>query len=130
MFRRKVSPPVDVLPSLSRLKDKGIGRGKTREDHADLFNQLYACYARGKEAEELQVILGEAALADMDRVYLRFARLFEERYISQGEYDNRTIEQTLDLGWELLSMFPAAELKRVRSEYLERYHRPAVEQPS
>ncbi len=126
MFRRKVSPPVDVLPSLSRLKDKGIGKGKTREDHADLFNQLYACYARGKEAEELQVILGEAALADMDRVYLRFAQLFEERYISQGENDNRTIEQTLDLGWELLSMFPGAELKRVRGEYLERYHRPAA----
>jgi len=130
MFRRKVSPPVDVLPSLSRLKDKGIGEGKTREDHADLFNQLYACYARGKEAEELQVILGEAALADIDRVYLRFARLFEERYISQGEDDNRTIEQTLDLGWELLGRFPSAELKRVRGEYLERYHRPAAGQPS
>ncbi|MBM3322271.1 V-type ATP synthase subunit B [candidate division WOR-3 bacterium] len=130
MFRRKVSPPVDVLPSLSRLKDKGIGEGKTREDHADLFNQLYACYARGKEAEELQVILGEAALADIDRVYLRFARLFEERYISQGEDDNRTIEQTLDLGWELLGRFPSAELKRVRGEYLERYHRPAAGQSS
>ncbi len=127
MYRRKVSPPVDVLPSLSRLKDKGIGRNKTREDHADLFNQLYACYARGKEAEELQVILGEAALAEMDRVYLRFARLFEERYVSQGENENRTIEQTLDLGWELLGMFPRTELKRVRGEYLERYHRPAAE---
>ncbi len=128
MFRRKVSPPVDVLPSLSRLKDKGIGKGKTREDHADLFNQLYACYARGKEAEELQIILGEAALADIDRVYLRFARLFEERYISQGEDENRTIEQTLDLGWELLSLFPSAELKRVRGEYLKKYHRPAAGQ--
>ena len=123
MHRRKLSPPVDVLPSLSRLKDKGIGAGKTREDHADLFNQLYACYARGKEAEELQVILGEAALSDMDRVYLRFAREFDLQYISQGEQENRTIEQTLDLGWRLLGMFPPGELKRVRDEYIARYYK-------
>jgi len=123
MHRRGVAPPIDVLPSLSRLKDKGIGKGKTREDHADLFNQLYACYARGKEAEELEVILGEAALSEMDRTYLRFAREFEERYVSQGEYENRTIEGTLDLGWELLAMFPRGELKRVRDEYLDKYHR-------
>jgi V/A-type H+-transporting ATPase subunit B len=123
MNRRGVAPPIDVLPSLSRLKDKGIGKGKTREDHADLFNQLYACYARGKEAEELEVILGEAALSEMDRLYLRFARDFEARYISQGEQENRTIEQTLDLGWELLAIFPRGELKRVRDEYLDRYHR-------
>jgi V/A-type H+-transporting ATPase subunit B len=123
MHRRRVAPPVDVLPSLSRLKDKGIGEDKTREDHADLFNQLYACYARGKEAEELEVILGEAALSDMDKVYLRFARKFEERYVSQGELENRTIEQTLDLGWELLGMFPSTELKRVREAFLTKYHR-------
>ncbi|MGB9742609.1 MAG: V-type ATP synthase subunit B [candidate division WOR-3 bacterium] len=123
MHLKNVAPPIDVLPSLSRLKDKGIGAGKTREDHADLFNQLYACYARGKEAEELQVILGEAALAEMDRVYIKFAREFEARYISQGEYENRTIEQTLDLGWELLAIFPRAELKRVRPAFLEKYSR-------
>jgi V/A-type H+/Na+-transporting ATPase subunit B len=125
MHRRGVAPPVDVLPSLSRLKDKGIGAGKTREDHADLFNQLYACYARGKEAEELEVILGAAALTELDRVYLAFARSFEERYISQGERENRTIAQTLDLGWELLAAFPRAELKRVRDANLDKYYRPA-----
>jgi V/A-type H+-transporting ATPase subunit B len=128
MHRRRVAPPVDVLPSLSRLKDKGIGEGKTREDHADLFNQLYACYARGKEAEELEVILGEAALSDMDKVYLRFARRFEERYVSQSEFDNRMIEQTLDLGWKLLGMFPGTELKRVREAFLTKYHRFAPEE--
>jgi len=125
MHRRKISPPVDVLPSLSRLKDKGIGAGKTREDHADLFNQLYACYARGKEAQELEIILGEAALTETDKLYLRFARDFEEQYISQGESENRTIEQTLDLGWKLLAIFPRGELKRVRDAYLDKYWRPA-----
>ena len=126
MHRRKISPPVDVLPSLSRLKDKGIGKGKTREDHADLFNQLYACYARGKEAEELEIILGDAALTEADKLYLRFARDFEEQYISQGEFENRTVEQTLDLGWKLLAIFPRGELKRVRDAYLDKYWRPAV----
>ncbi len=125
MHRRRIYPPVDVLPSLSRLKDKGIGKDKTREDHADLFNQLYACYARGKEAAELEVILGDAALSDMDKVYLRFAREFEEQYISQGEHENRTIEQTLDLGWKLLAVFPRSELKRVRDAYLDKYYRQA-----
>ena len=119
--RKKVSPPIDVLPSLSRLKDKGIGKGKTREDHSDLFNQLFAGYARGKEAEELQVILGEAALSEMDRLYLKFANEFEQKYVSQGEYEDRSIQQTLDLGWELLQLFPRVELKRVRDEYLEKY---------
>lgn len=128
MHRRGVSPPVDVLASLSRLKDKGIGQGKTREDHADLMNQLYACYAQGKEAEELEVILGEAALTEMDKLYLRFAQQFEDRYISQGNYENRTVEQTLDLGWELLGMVPQNELKRVRDEYLQKYYRGAGEQ--
>jgi V/A-type H+-transporting ATPase subunit B len=126
MHRRKISPPVDVLPSLSRLKDKGIGKDKTREDHADLFNQLYACYARGKEAEELEIILGEAALTDADKLYLRFARDFEEQYIAQGEFENRTVEQTLDLGWKLLALFPRGELKRVRDAYLDKYWRPVA----
>jgi V/A-type H+-transporting ATPase subunit B len=125
MHRRRIYPPVDVLPSLSRLKDKGIGKDKTREDHADLFNQLYACYARGKEAEELEVILGDAALSDVDKVYLRFAREFEEQYISQGEHENRTIERTLNLGWKLLAVFPRNELKRVRDAYLDKYYRQA-----
>jgi V/A-type H+-transporting ATPase subunit B len=125
MHRRRIFPPVDVLPSLSRLKDKGIGKGKTREDHADLFNQLYACYARGKEAEELEVILGDAALSEVDKVYLRFAREFEGQYIAQDELENRTIEQTLDLGWRLLAVFPRNELKRVRDAYLDKYYRPA-----
>jgi V/A-type H+-transporting ATPase subunit B len=123
MHRRGIQPPVDILPSLSRLKDKGIGKGKTREDHADLFNQLYACYARGKEAEELQVILGEAALSDMDKLYLDFSRQFDARYIAQGETENRTIETTLNLGWQLLSVFPRGELKRVRDGYLDKYYR-------
>ncbi|MDD3777109.1 MAG: V-type ATP synthase subunit B [Actinomycetota bacterium] len=119
--KKKVSPPVDALPSLSRLKDKGIGEGKTREDHADMFNQLYAAYARGKEVQELAVILGEAALTDIDKIYYKFADEFEKKYISQGEYDNRTIEQTLDLGWQLLSIFPRDRLKRIRDEYLDKY---------
>lgn len=121
LYKKKLSPPIDVLPSLSRLKDKGIGQGKTREDHADIFNQLYAAYARGKEVEELTVILGEAALTDMDKLYLKFAEKFENEYISQGEYENRSIDQTLDLGWKLLMMFPREELKRVRTEYLDKY---------
>lgn len=119
--KKKISPPVDALPSLSRLKDKGIGEGKTREDHADMFNQLYAAYARGKEVQELAVILGEAALTDIDKIYYKFADEFEKKYISQGEYDNRTIEQTLDLGWQLLSIFPRDRLKRIRDEYLDKY---------
>lgn len=122
LHKKKLSPPVDVLPSLSRLKDKGIGEGKTREDHADTFNQLYAAYARGKEVQELSVILGEAALTDLDKIYFKFAEEFETRYISQGEYENRTIEETLDLGWKLLSVFPRGELKRVRDEFLDKYY--------
>ncbi len=121
MHRRGIYPPVDVLQSLSRLKDKGIGEGKTREDHSDVFNQLFAAYARGLEARELEVILGEAALSDMDRMYYRFADNFEKKYIAQGETEDRDIEHTLNLGWELLSVIPAAELKRIRKEYLEKY---------
>jgi V/A-type H+-transporting ATPase subunit B len=121
LHKKAVSPPIDVLPSLSRLKDKGIGEGKTREDHADTFNQLFAAYARGKEAEELAVILGEAALSDMDKQYLKFASTFEARYVSQNEYEDRSIEGTLDLGWELLSVFPTVELKRIRQEWIDKY---------
>jgi V/A-type H+-transporting ATPase subunit B len=121
LHRKAIAPPVDALPSLSRLKDKGIGEGKTREDHADLYNQLYAAYARGKEAQELATIMGEAALSDEDRKFMTFADNFEARYISQGYYENRTIEQTLDLGWELLSMFENVELKRIDVKLIEKY---------
>jgi V/A-type H+-transporting ATPase subunit B len=121
LYKKKLSPPIDVLPSLSRLKDKGIGQGKTREDHMDMFNQLYAAYARGKEVEELAVILGEAALTDLDKLYLKFADKFEKEYVSQGEHENRSIDRTLDLGWKLLTIFPREELKRIRTEYLDKY---------
>jgi len=132
LLRKGVTPPIDVLPSLSRLKDKGIGEGKTREDHADTMNQLFAAYARGKEAKELSQILGDAALSDVDKLYAEFADAFEEKYVSQGYTANRSIEDTLDLGWELLSILPRAELKRIRDAYLEQYlpdnGRPASEE--
>lgn len=121
LHRKGIYPAIDVLPSLSRLKDKGIGAGKTREDHADTMNQLYAAYARGKEAKELAVILGEAALSPTDKIFSRFADEFERRYIKQGEDENRTIEQTLTIGWELLSLLPTDELTRVRESFIEKY---------
>ena len=121
MYRKGYMPPVDVLPSLSRLKDKGIGEGKTREDHSATLNQLFAAYARGKEAKELMVVLGEAALSPIDRLYAQFADEFEARYINQGFDENRSIEQTLDLGWELLSILPKSEMKRIKPEMIEKY---------
>jgi len=120
--RKGITPPIDVLPSLSRLKDKGIGKGKTREDHADTMNQLFAAYARGKEAVELAVILGDAALTDMDKLYAKFADAFEREYVNQGFETNRTIEETLDIGWKLLSILPKSELRRIRQEYLDKYY--------
>jgi V/A-type H+-transporting ATPase subunit B len=116
-----VYPPVDVLQSLSRLKDKGIGEGKTRKDHADVFNQLFAAYARGLEARELEAILGEAALNDIDKMFYHFAKDFEQKYINQGPDENREIEETLDLGWSLLAKLPRTELKRIRAEYLDEF---------
>jgi V/A-type H+/Na+-transporting ATPase subunit B len=121
LYRKGVMPPIDVLPSLSRLKDKGIGKGKTREDHADTMNQLFAAYARGKEAKELAVILGEAALSDADKLYAKFADAFEREYVSQGFEEDRTIEKTLETGWKLLSILPVGELKRIRNEYIDKY---------
>ncbi len=121
LHRKGIYPPVDVLPSLSRLKDKGIGAGKTREDHADSLNQLYAAYARGKEAKELAAILGEAALSETDKLFSKFADEFELRYINQGEDEDRSIIETLTIGWELMAMLPRTELKRVRDEYLDKY---------
>jgi V/A-type H+-transporting ATPase subunit B len=122
LHRKGIYPPIDVLPSLSRLKDKGIGEGKTREDHADVLNQLFACYARGKEARELALILGEAALSDVDKIYLHFADQYEEEFVKQGEFEVRSIIDTLDLGWQLLRTIPQPELKRIRPEYLEKYY--------
>jgi len=127
LHRRGLKPPIDVLPSLSRLKDKGIGRGKTREDHADTMNQLFSAYARGKEAKELSVILGDAALTETDKLYAKFSDAFEERYVSQGYEANRSIEETLTIGWELLTILPKAELKRIREAYIEKYL-PAAEE--
>ena len=121
LYRKGYLPPVDVLPSLSRLKDKGIGEGKTREDHANTMNQLFSAYARGKESRELMVVLGEAALSPVDRLYAKFADAFEAQYINQGFYENRSIEQTLDLGWKLLSILPKSEMKRIKPELLEKY---------
>jgi V/A-type H+-transporting ATPase subunit B len=122
LHRKGIYPPVDVLPSLSRLKDKGIGRDKTRLDHSDVLNQLFACYAKGKEARELAVILGEATLSDLDKLYLKFSDIFEDRFIRQDEYEDRSVIQTLDIGWELLRIIPRAELKRIRQEYLDKYY--------
>ncbi|MBQ9388501.1 MAG: V-type ATP synthase subunit B [Lachnospiraceae bacterium] len=121
LHRKGIVPPIDVLPSLSRLKDKGIGAGKTREDHAGTMNQLFAAYSRGKEAKELMTILGEAALSDDDKLFAKFADEFEKRYVSQGNDTNRSIIETLDLGWELLSILPRRELKRVKPEMIEKY---------
>jgi V/A-type H+-transporting ATPase subunit B len=122
LYRKGVTPPIDVLPSLSRLKDKGIGEGRTRKDHSASMNQLFAAYARGKDAKELMVILGEAALTDMDKLYAQFADEFEKRYISQGYNTNRSIEETLDIGWDLLRILPRSELKRIKDEMLDEFY--------
>ena len=121
LYRKGLTPPIDVLPSLSRLKDKGIGEGKTREDHAGTMNQLFAAYSRGKDAKELMTILGEAALSDDDKMFAKFADEFEQRYVNQGNTTDRTIQETLDLGWELLSLLPRAELKRIKPELIDKY---------
>ena len=126
LHRKGIYPPVDVMPSLSRLKDKGIGNGKTREDHADLMNQLFAAYSQVKEAKELAVILGDSALSEEDKAFAKFADMFEDTYVRQGEYENRTVEETLQLGWELLTVVPKRELKRIRDAYIEKYLDPLL----
>lgn len=123
LYRKGVMPPIDVLPSLSRLKDKGIGEGKTRADHSNTMNQLFSAYARGKDAKELMVILGESALTDIDKLYAKFADEFEKKYVSQGFETNRSIEETLDIGWELLSILPRSELKRISDDFLDKYYK-------
>lgn len=122
LYRKSIIPPIDVLPSLSRLKDKGIGEGKTRADHSNTMNQLFSAYARGKDAKELMVILGEAALTDIDKLYAKFADEFEKQYVSQGNETDRSIEETLDLGWKLLSILPRSELKRISDKLLDQYY--------
>lgn len=122
LYKKGMNPPIDVLPSLSRLKDKGIGNGKTRKDHADTMNQLFSAYARGKDAKELSSILGEAALSDVDKLYAKFAEEFEKQYINQGFDTNRSIEETLDIGWRLLKILPRSELKRIRDEHLTEFY--------
>ena len=124
LYRKNLQPPIDVLPSLSRLKDKGVGEGKTRADHANTMNQLFAAYSRGKEAKELMVVLGEAALTDMDKLYAKFADEFEKQYVSQGYGTDRSIEETLDLGWKLLGILPKSELKRIKDVFIEKYYKP------
>ena len=122
LYRKGLQPPIDVLPSLSRLKDKGIGEGKTRADHSSTMNQLFAAYSRGKDAKELMVILGEAALTDIDLIYAKFADEFEKRYVSQGYRTDRSIEETLDIGWDLLRILPRSELKRIPDAMLDKYY--------
>lgn len=123
LYRKNILPPIDVLPSLSRLKDKGIGEGKTRKDHANTMNQLFAAYSRGKEAKELMAVLGEAALTEIDRKYAAFADSFETEYVSQGYETNRSIEETLSIGWQLLSMLPRSELVRIKDEYIDEFYK-------
>ena len=121
IYRKGFLPPVDVLPSLSRLKDKGIGAGRTREDHSGTMNQLFSAYARGKGAKELMVVLGESALTPIERLYAKFSDEFEEKYVGQGFYEDRTIEETLDLGWQLLHILPKSEMKRIKPAILDKY---------
>jgi len=122
LHQKGIYPPINVLPSLSRLMDQAVGKGKTREDHRELSNQLYAAYAQGMEIREMALVMGEASLSEMDRRYLEFADEFERKFVAQGENEDRSIEQTLDIGWQLLRMLPRGELKRVRDEYIEKYY--------
>lgn len=121
LYKKGINPPIDVLPSLSRLKDKGIGDGKTREDHADTMNQLFSAYAKGKESKELSAILGDSALSATDKLYAKFAENFEKEYVSQGFTTDRPIEETLDIGWKLMKILPRSELKRIKEKFLDKY---------
>ncbi|MGF3226413.1 V-type ATP synthase subunit B [Facklamia sp. P12932] len=116
-----IKPPINVLPSLSRLKDKGTGEGKTREDHAPTMNQLFAAYAKGKEAKELAIVLGESALSDIDKQYVKFTDEFEKRYVNQGFDKNRDIFESLGIAWDLLKILPKSELKRIKDPMIEQY---------
>lgn len=119
---RGIYPPINVLPSLSRLMRKGIGEGKTRDDHKDLSDQLYDAYSEGVKARNLARIVGETGLSEREKKYLEFAEAFEKRLVNQGELENRTIERTLDLAWEVLSILPEAELVRIDESLIRKYH--------
>ena len=121
LHKQGIFPPINVLPSLSRLMPKGIGEGKTREDHSGVANQLFAAYSHGKEVEELAIILGETALSEVDKKYLRFANEYENKFVRQSLDENRSIEETLKLAWELLALLPKEELKRIKDEHIEKY---------
>ncbi len=122
LHRRGIYPPIDVSPSLSRLMREGIGKNRTREDHREVSDQLYYSYAEGRSFRDLVAVIGEEALSARDKLYLNFADAFEKRFINQGEYENRDIEQTLDLGWDLLSVLPETELKRIDPSTITKYH--------
>jgi V/A-type H+-transporting ATPase subunit B len=119
---KDVYPPIAVLPALSRLMAEGIGEGRTRPDHHQLSTQLYAAYAEGCDLRDLVAVVGEEALTERDRRYLKFADAFEERFVSQGEEENRTFDETFDLGWELLGMLPREDLKKIDEKYIEQYY--------
>ena len=122
LYMKGIYPPINVLPSLSRLMRKGIGKGKTREDHGDVADQLYGAYARGRRARDLSRIVGEVGLSEDEKLYLKFADRFETEFINQGEYENRSIEETLNIAWRLLSILPEKALTRIREEYVEKYY--------
>ena len=128
IHRKNIYPPVDILPSLSRLMNKGIGPGKTREDHKGVSDQLYSAYASGRDLRSLSAVVGEEALSATDRKFLKVADEFESRFVQQGAYEDRDIEKTLEIGWELLSILPEEELKRVKTEYIKKYLPKAKEE--
>ena len=125
LHRKGVYPPVDVLPSLSRLMNEGIGEGRTRADHLGVSDQCYSAYAEGRDVRSLVAVVGEEALSERDRLNLKFAEIFEEQFVTQGADENRTIEQTLSLGWELLGVLPEGELKRIDEKYVKQYYKKA-----
>jgi V/A-type H+-transporting ATPase subunit B len=122
LFMKGIYPPINVLPCLSRLMRKGIGKGKTREDHGDVADQLYGAYARGRQARDLARIVGEVGLSEEEKLYLKFSDEFETSFIRQGEYENRTVEQTLDIAWNLLSILSESTLTRIHEQYIQKYH--------
>ena len=119
--RKGIYPPIDVLPSLSRLMNQGIGKGRTREDHRGVADQLYAAYANGKDLRSLSAIVGEEALGANDRMYLKFADEFEKRYVNQGIYEDRSIEDTLGISYDLMSMLPEGDMKRLKTDFIKKY---------
>jgi V/A-type H+-transporting ATPase subunit B len=126
MAQRGVYPPVAGLPSLSRLMKDGIGSGMTREDHKDVSSQLFAAYSKVKQVRNLASIIGEEELSDADKQYLKFGEKFEQIFLTQGEFENRSIDRTLDLGWKVLAEIPRDELFRVKPEFIGKYLEPIM----